>query len=127
MKILKYIAIALIICVQFSCEDRFYKEKFDIKYSITNKTDSTIQELKVNANNGQKVWVFKDVKPGKTEKLTFNIKRDLKRSEGSLTLISSFNNKDSVYLGVAYYTNWSYQNSNPANYNIYKDRIEEVK
>ncbi|WP_138477443.1 hypothetical protein [Dyadobacter bucti] len=127
MNTLRIISLIFTIFSQFSCEDKFYKEKFDVKYAIINKTDSIIPTIKVNANNGAKVWVFKDVYPGKTEKLTFNIKRDLRTSEGSITLISSFNSKDSVYLGVAYYTNWYYLEKNPAAFNIYKDRIEQVK
>lgn len=117
----------VVITIQLSCENKFYKEKYDINYSLTNKSDSTIRELKVGDSEMEKIWIFKNVGPGETNKLTFNIKRDLKKPEGSIVLTASFNMQDSVYLPVTYFTNWYNQGPNPASFNIYKDRIEEVK
>ncbi|SKB94207.1 hypothetical protein SAMN05660293_03073 [Dyadobacter psychrophilus] len=119
--------IVLIILANFSCEDKFYKKKFDIHYLITNKTDTTIKQIRIDASDGLTKWIFKNVSPGETETLTFNIKRDVKVSEGSIVLTSFFSDSDSVFLGLSYFTNWYYLDSNPAKYNIYKDRIEEAK
>lgn len=122
----RIIALAITL-VNLSCEDKFYKKKFDINYSITNKTDTTIREIKVEANYGVRTWIFKNVKPGKTETLRFNIKRDVRELDGTIILTSFFNETDSVFLGLAYYTNWYYLDTNPASYNIYRDRIEKVE
>ncbi|WP_235159383.1 hypothetical protein [Dyadobacter sp. CY351] len=110
-----------------SCNDKFYKEKYDVEMLFTNKTDSTIAEIKIDGANGAKVWTFKNVQQGKTEKIIFNIMRELKVPEGGFMLTASLNDTDSIYLNTGYFTNWSYQGPIPAKFNIYKNRIDEVK
>jgi hypothetical protein len=125
-----FLARTLIICtvtLTLSCEDKLYKEKYDVNVSITNKTNSPIAEIKFDGANGAKVWVFRDTQPGKTEELKFNIKRDFKVPEGGFMITAISADGDSLSLNTGYFTNWYYQGPIPAKFNIYNDRIEEAK
>jgi hypothetical protein len=116
----------LIIFALTSCnnEDRFYKKKFDTQFSMTNKTNRVIQEIRIDAYYGKKVWTFADLKQEETRELRFNIKRDIRYPEGSFEITALFSDKDSVTINTGYFTNWGYVASSPSNFRIYDDRIE---
>ncbi|NIJ53271.1 hypothetical protein [Dyadobacter arcticus] len=107
----------------FSCEDRLYKEKYDIEFLITNKTATVISELKIDGDYGTKVWIIKNIEPGKIERLKLNIKRDLRIPEGGFMITALLARGDTLSLNTGYFTNWSYQGPNPSRFNVYEDRI----
>lgn len=117
----------LIILSHFSCEDKHYKKKYDVELTITNKTDTVIPKISVDAGNGAKIWVFPNVKPGGSEHFSFNIKRDLGIPEGGLILTAFWNKQDSTTLNTGYFTNWQYQAPNPGSYDIFRSKIEIKK
>jgi hypothetical protein len=114
----------IIIVTLLSCEDKFYKDKYDIEFHIINKTKSVIPEIKINGAEGAKTWTFKNLDPEKSEKIEFNIKRDLRISEGGFEFSAVTMTGDSLTLNTGYFTNWYYGASNPSIFNIYDDRIE---
>ncbi|MCE6989231.1 hypothetical protein [Dyadobacter sp. CY323] len=118
------ILILLFIC---SCEDKLYKDKYDIEFYITNKTKHVIPELKIDGANGAKVWILKNLEPENTEKLRFNIKRDLRISEGGFIFSAVKIDGDSLVLNTGYFTNWGYAPPNPSLFYINDDRIELQK
>lgn len=117
----------LIALSHFSCEDKYCKEKYDVELSVTNKTDTIIPKITVDAANGAEVWTFQNVEPGKTKRFTFNIKRDLGIAEGGVFLTAFWNTKDSVTLNTGYFTNWQYQAPNPGSFDIFGSKIEMKK
>jgi hypothetical protein len=124
---MKKILTILIILSHFSCEDKYEKDKYDVELSVTNKTDSVIPKISINAGNGAEIWVFQNVKPGSSEHFVFNIKRDLGIAEGGLILTAFWNKQDSVTLNTGYFTNWHYQAPNPGSFDIFGDKIETKK
>lgn len=113
----------LLLSISFTCEDKFYKKKFDTKFTITNNTNKVVSEIEIDANYGVKVWTFKNTQPGTTEKLRFNIKRDIRRSEGAFIITAFFSTTDSVTLNTGYYTNGYFLEENPTDFHIYEDTI----
>jgi hypothetical protein len=124
---MKKILTILIALSYFSCEDKYYKDKYDVELSITNKTDTVIPKISVNAGNGAKIWVFQNVKPGGSEHFSFNIKRDLGIPEGGLILTAFWNKQDSIMLNTGYFTNWHYEAPNPGSFDIFGSKIEMKK
>lgn len=124
---MKIIITVLIVLAYFSCEDKYYNEKYDVELSVTNKTDTIIPKISIDAANGVRVWAFQNVGPGKTERFSFNIKRDLGIAEGGLVLTAFWNTKDSVALNTGYFTNWQYQAPNPGSFDIFGSKIEMKK
>jgi len=124
------VVIALMLCAIYGmvcCNDKFYKDKYDVALSITNKTDTIIREAKIDGAKGAKVWVFKNIQPGRTEVTVLNIKRELKVSEGGFIISAMINNQDTISISTGYFTNWSYQGPIPASFNIYRDSIAIAK
>ena len=72
--------ISLIVLV--SCDDKFYKDKYDVEFSFINATDTTISELTIDAVNGAKIWTFNNVQPGKKETVTFQHQTGFENSGG---------------------------------------------
>ena len=125
---MRKIIFVLAILLNLSCEDRLSKEKYDVKFYLTNKTKATIPEIKVESiTTIKKVWSFKNVEPGKVETLSFNIKRDLGVSEGGFLITAYLNEKDSLQLNDGYFTNGQYLDAVSTKFSIYENKIEGEK
>lgn len=124
---MKQFLLILILLTMCSCEDRFYKDKYDIEFLIINKTKNVIPELRIDGANGAKVWILTNLVPERTAKLRLNIKRELRISEGGFIFSTVLTNGDSLSLNAGYFTNWDYTGPNPSIFNIYEDRIELEK
>jgi len=118
----KIILLLSVICILSSKED-FTDPKRDIELVITNKSDKTIPKIKVDGVDGIRSWTFENVASGKSESITYNIKKDFKRAEGGIIITSFKYVSDSITLDTGYFTNYQY--NGPTSFSIYDSEIKE--
>lgn len=121
---MKKLLLGLLFLSVLACKDDFSEEKYNVKLDVTNRTEKVIPIIKVDGANGAKTWLFKNVSPGQTESVLFNIKDDFKTPEGGIILTAFLSKSDSISLNTGYFTNYQYQGPKPSSFGVYDTKIE---
>ena len=107
-----------------ACEDKFAKEKYDVQFTVKN-TSQEVVLLKIDETEGRIYWE-KSLNSGDTFQITFNIKEDIKVSEGGFIFTAIFPDGQTIETNTGYFTNYQIGGKRSQHYEITNEKISEL-